>query len=203
MTKHCNTKLQSSCTLQYLHPYGRLCACRAALLDGPAAPDARRAALAAVHFPEHRTLAADEPCPADDLPADPSIGCPSPALSGHDPRVASSSAAAAGAPEAGGHLGGGAGEGGLDGGEVGGAEGVKGEAVPPVGEGARLGYSEAGYDPAFMLPFCVQVRDAMGDVSSHNLPIRPGDVRQYQLPAAASAAGRGSSHASAETRITA
>lgn len=115
-----------------------------------------------MHFPEHRTLAADEPCPADDPPAG-VIGDPSPALSNHDPMVASSSAAAAGAPEAGGQLGGGAGEGGLDGGEAGGVEGVEGEAMPPVGEGMRLGYSEAAYDPAFMLPFCVQVRDAGGD----------------------------------------
>ena len=141
-----------------------LCVCRAALLDGPAAPDARRAALAAVHFPEHRTLAADEPCPADDPPDNPSIYNPNPTLSDYDPRVANSSAAAAGAPEADGQLGVGAGEGGLDGGEAGGDEGARGEATPPVGEGMRLGYSEAGYDPAFMLPFCVQVRDAVGDL---------------------------------------
>lgn len=43
---------------------------RSELMEGAAAPDARRAALAAVHFPEQRTLAAaDEPCAADDLPS--------------------------------------------------------------------------------------------------------------------------------------
>ena len=117
-----------------------------------------------MHFPERRTLAADEPCPADDPPPDPIIGDPNPTLSDHDPRVASSSAAVAGAPEGNGQLGGsgGAGGGGLDGGEAGGVEGVEVEAMPTVGEGVRLGYSEAGYDPAFMLPFCVQVRDAEG-----------------------------------------
>jgi len=41
---------------------------RRELMEGAAAPDARRAALAVVHFPEQRTLAADEPCAADDLP---------------------------------------------------------------------------------------------------------------------------------------
>lgn len=78
--------------------------CRAALLEGAAAPDVRRAALAAVHFPEQRTLAADEPSPADELPAS------------------------------------------CDAGDV------------PVAVGVRLEYSEAGYDPAFMLPFSVQAR---------------------------------------------
>ena len=153
------------------------------MLDGPAAPDARRAALAAVHFPEHRTLAADEPCPADDPPTDPNIGDSNPTLSDHDPRVASSSAAAAGAPDADGQLGGGAGEGGLDGGGAGGVGGVKGEAMPAVGEVVRLGYSEAGYDPAFMLPFCVQVCERKGWCKS--LMIASPKLEEDTLPRAA------------------
>jgi len=41
---------------------------------------------------------------------------------------------------------------------AGAAAAAAGPALWDPGESTRLGYSEAGYDPAFMLPFCVHVR---------------------------------------------